>query len=114
MLPMHVAVPHPCGAAWQGASAQLAHPWACPTPWPHTLPPCTQVFVRAKQQLGEVLSAFEFLDRASLEVTLEHLPFAKDPLPGSKVGARLHRLLSGKTSAGFKGGGWGWGISVCV
>ncbi len=44
-----------------------------------------QVFVRAKQQLGEVLSAFEFLDRASLDVTLEHLPFAKDPLPESQV-----------------------------
>lgn len=27
-----------------------------------------QVFVEAKQRLGEVLSAFEFLDRESLEV----------------------------------------------
>ena len=49
------------------------------------LPPVQAVFVRAKQALGEVLSAFEFLDRASLEVTLEHLPGSKDPLPGSEA-----------------------------
>ena len=34
----------------------------------------------AKQKLGEVLSAFEFLDRASLRVTLKHLPGARNPL----------------------------------
>lgn len=37
----------------------------------------------AKRRLGEILSAFEFLDRASLEMTLRHLPGARDPLPAS-------------------------------
>ena len=37
----------------------------------------------AKQRLGEVLSAFEFMDRASLDMVLTHLPGAVDPLPGS-------------------------------
>ncbi|EFN52862.1 hypothetical protein CHLNCDRAFT_26350 [Chlorella variabilis] len=44
-----------------------------------------QVFVAAKQQLGEVLSAFEFLDRESLLITLRHLPGAKDPLPSCQA-----------------------------
>lgn len=39
----------------------------------------------AKQQLGEILSAFEFLDRESLEITLKYLPGARDPLPGSNA-----------------------------
>lgn len=46
---------------------------------------CLQVLVRARQQLGEVLSAFEFLDREALDITLRHLPAAKDPLPTSQV-----------------------------
>jgi D-2-hydroxyglutarate dehydrogenase len=37
----------------------------------------------AKQKLGEILSAFEFLDRESLEITLKYLPGARDPLPES-------------------------------
>lgn len=47
-----------------------------------------QVFVAAKRDLGEVLSAFEFLDRESLHITLRHLPGAKDPLPSCQVGGR--------------------------
>jgi D-2-hydroxyglutarate dehydrogenase len=39
----------------------------------------------AKQKLGEILSAYEFLDRESLEITLKHLPGARDPLPGSSA-----------------------------
>ena len=45
----------------------------------------TATLALAKRHLGEILSAFEFLDRASLEVTLEYLPGARDPLPGSKA-----------------------------
>jgi len=42
----------------------------------------------ARTFLNEILSAFEFLDRASLEVTLQHLPgtagmYCRDPLPQS-------------------------------
>ena len=36
----------------------------------------------AKAALGEILSAFEFLDQQALQLTLEHLPEAADPLPG--------------------------------
>lgn len=57
--------------------------------------PPLQVFVRAKRDLGEVLSAFEFLDRESLLITLRHLPGAKDPLPACQVrgGAPQHASL---------------------
>ncbi|KAL3143740.1 hypothetical protein ABBQ32_003572 [Trebouxia sp. C0010 RCD-2024] len=40
-----------------------------------------QVFQKAKQHLGEILSAFEFLDHPSLIMTLKHLPNIKNPLP---------------------------------
>ena len=42
-----------------------------------------QVFVRARRRLGEILSAFEFLDRGSLELTQTELEGVRDPLPGS-------------------------------
>ncbi|KAK9827995.1 hypothetical protein WJX81_006665 [Elliptochloris bilobata] len=42
-----------------------------------------QVFVRARRRLGEILSAFEFLDRGSLELTLAELDGVRDPLPSS-------------------------------
>lgn len=48
-------------------------------------PVVPQVFVAAKRQLGEVLSAFEFLDSESLAITLGHLPGARDPLPACQV-----------------------------
>ena len=38
----------------------------------------------AKQSLGGALSAFEFLDRASLELVLRQLTGTKDPLPHAK------------------------------
>ena len=38
----------------------------------------------AKQSLGGALSAFEFLDRASLELVLRELTGTKDPLPHAK------------------------------
>ncbi|RMZ54381.1 hypothetical protein APUTEX25_001957, partial [Auxenochlorella protothecoides] len=41
------------------------------------------VLQAARQNLGELLSAFEFLDRESLEVAKQFLPGARDPLPGS-------------------------------
>ena len=42
-----------------------------------------QVFVRARRRLGEILSAFEFLDRGSLELTQTELEGVRDPLPGA-------------------------------
>ena len=44
-----------------------------------------QVFQKAKQHLGEILSAFEFLDHHSLIVTLKNLPSVKNPLPDTQV-----------------------------
>lgn len=44
-----------------------------------------QVFQKAKQHLGEILSAFEFLDHQSLIMTLKHLPNIKNPLPDIQV-----------------------------
>ncbi len=44
----------------------------------------TDVLVRAKKVLGEILSAFEFLDRPSLEVTLKHTEGVRDPLPNAR------------------------------
>ena len=46
---------------------------------------CLQLLRTAKAALGEILSAFEFLDRQALQLTLEHLPEAADPLPGQQA-----------------------------
>ena len=40
-----------------------------------------QLLRMAKASLGEILSAFEFLDQQALDLTLQHLPDADDPLP---------------------------------
>ena len=40
----------------------------------------------ARRHLGEILSAFEFLDRQALAVTLEQLPnVVQDPLPDTEA-----------------------------
>lgn len=44
-----------------------------------------KVFQKAKQHLGEILSAFEFLDHHSLIITLKNLSFIKNPLPDTQV-----------------------------
>lgn len=44
-----------------------------------------QVFQMAKRRLGEILSAFEFLDHQSLIMTLKHLANIKNPLPDTQV-----------------------------
>lgn len=45
-----------------------------------------ELFVRTKQDLGEILSAYEFLDRASMELVLKHHSKlgAKDPLSSTQ------------------------------
>ncbi|KAL4854460.1 D-2-hydroxyglutarate dehydrogenase [Chlorella vulgaris] len=58
-----------------------------------------QVLVAAKRQLGEVLSAFEFLDKESLAITLRHLPGTKDPLPGCQAPIFLVVETSGSSAA---------------
>lgn len=39
------------------------------------------MFTKARAQLGEILSAFEFLDRESMDMCLTHLDWTKDPMP---------------------------------
>jgi D-2-hydroxyglutarate dehydrogenase len=43
------------------------------------------VFVRARQKLGEILSAFEFLDQASVALAMEHLEGVRNPLPDTQT-----------------------------
>lgn len=57
-----------------------------------------QVFQKAKQHLGEILSAFEFLDHHSLIVTLKNLPNIKNPLPDTQVRSGLGTLPSNSHS----------------
>ncbi|KAK9797831.1 hypothetical protein WJX73_005363 [Symbiochloris irregularis] len=45
----------------------------------------TEVYRRARRELGEILSAFEFLDRQALELTKQHLENVKDPLPSTNT-----------------------------
>ena len=47
--------------------------------------------MKARQHLGEILSAFEFLDREALQLTLAELPEVKDPLPSAAT--RFYVLL---------------------
>ena len=38
-----------------------------------------QVFKMAKQDLGEILSAFEFFDRSCVDLVLKHIPMTREP-----------------------------------
>lgn len=58
-----------------------------------------QVFVRARQKLGEILSAFEFLDQQSLELTLTHLEGIRNPLPDTQTPFYLVVETSGSNEA---------------
>ncbi|KAM0975340.1 hypothetical protein ACFX13_018674 [Malus domestica] len=42
---------------------------------------CQNLLVEAKRKLGEILSAFEFLDSQSLDLVLNHLDGVRNPLP---------------------------------
>lgn len=43
------------------------------------------MFVRARQKLGEILSAFEFFDQQALDLTLKHLEGVRNPLPDTQT-----------------------------
>mmetsp|Transcript_13227 Transcript_13227/g.26868 ORF Transcript_13227/g.26868 Transcript_13227/m.26868 type:complete len:492 (-) Transcript_13227:1587-3062(-) len=43
------------------------------------------LLVRAKSDLGEILSAFEFFDGEAMELALTHLHGARDPMPDSRA-----------------------------
>ncbi|CAK9324218.1 unnamed protein product [Citrullus colocynthis] len=42
---------------------------------------CQELLVDAKRKLGEILSAFEFLDNMSMDLVLNHLEGTRNPLP---------------------------------
>lgn len=42
---------------------------------------CQKLLLEAKRKLGEILSAYEFLDVQSLDLVLKHLEGARNPLP---------------------------------
>ncbi|CAB4287741.1 unnamed protein product [Prunus armeniaca] len=42
---------------------------------------CQKLLMEAKRKLGEILSAFEFLDSKSLDLVLNHLDGVRNPLP---------------------------------
>ncbi|KAA8547437.1 hypothetical protein F0562_003699 [Nyssa sinensis] len=44
---------------------------------------CQNLLLEAKRKLGEILSAFEFLDGHSMDLVLNHLEGARNPLPPS-------------------------------
>ena len=52
-----------------------------------------QVFKLAKGHLGEILSAFEFLDHQSLDMTLQYVPSINNPLEQVQVGLLHHHSL---------------------
>lgn len=43
------------------------------------------MYRRSRRELGEILSAFEFLDRQALNLTKQHLEGVKDPLPSTET-----------------------------
>lgn len=57
------------------------------------------MYVRARQKLGEILSAFEFLDQQSLELTLTHLEGIRNPLPDTQTPFYLVVETSGSNEA---------------
>ncbi|KAJ4714298.1 D-2-hydroxyglutarate dehydrogenase, mitochondrial-like [Melia azedarach] len=44
---------------------------------------CQKLLLEAKRKLGEILSAFEFLDNQSMDLVLNHLEGVRNPLPSS-------------------------------
>ncbi|PON71512.1 Glycolate oxidase subunit [Parasponia andersonii] len=44
---------------------------------------CQKLLVEAKRKLGEILSAFEFLDNVAMDLALNHLEGVRNPLPPS-------------------------------
>jgi FAD/FMN-containing dehydrogenase len=56
-------------------------------------PAVLATLARARAQLGEVLSACEFLDRASLELCVERLDGARDPLPDASASAAHYMVV---------------------
>lgn len=58
-----------------------------------------QVFVRARQKLGEILSAFEFFDQQALDLTLKHLEGIRNPLPDTQTPFYLVVETSGSNEA---------------
>ena len=55
--------------------------------------------MRARQKLGEILSAFEFFDQQALDLTLKHLEGLRNPLPDTQTPFYLVVETSGSNEA---------------
>lgn len=44
---------------------------------------CLKLLLEAKRKLGEILSAFEFLDQCAMDLVLQHLEGVRNPFPSS-------------------------------
>ena len=55
--------------------------------------------MRARQKLGEILSAFEFFDQQALDLTLKHLEGVRNPLPDTQTPFYLVVETSGSSEA---------------
>eukprot|EP00898_Chlorokybus_atmophyticus_P006004 jgi/Chlat1/6404/Chrsp45S05914 len=82
-----LAVPRP-------VSRELAF-LACPT-----YDAVQATFVAARQHLGEVLSAYEFMDREALDLAVTHLDGVRDPLPETESPLYVLVESSGADEAG--------------
>jgi FAD/FMN-containing dehydrogenase len=60
-----------------------------------------EVLKLARQRLAEVLSAFEFLDETSMQLTLQHIPAARLPF-SSRGYTGIDRNISSSTSSSYK------------
>ena len=78
---MHAACTHCCWNASRHTLIRASHRAVAGraglTPGFHI---CTGTWLPRQAELNEILSAVEFLDRASLELVEKHLPGCKDPL----------------------------------
>lgn len=73
-----------------------------------------QVLSQAKRQLGEILSAVEFLDSASLSLATSLLPGVSNPLDNTGTAAAAPQAASTAAAEGGGGGSWGSGPMYMV
>ncbi len=72
-----------------------------------------KVLATAKAELGEILSAVEFLDRESMELVLKHIPNTRDPLQTSHpLYVLIETAGSDREHDTAVGGGGGFAVAI--
>ncbi len=59
------------------------------------------LLARARAELGDVVTAFELISRAAVEMTVAHVPGVRDPLARAHQWYALIEVSSGRTSGGL-------------